>query len=152
MRRAGNSMQRGVAVSKINTELKALFVSADREIELSRDGWGKRNAGLGRVAARRAAGMAIRAWVQAGRIEGYGTNFMHHLAAFADDEGVPLQARESAWRLANRPAPDGGFVASDPMPTEPADDAETIRMCCLELLQDLLDVSALGTIGPVKSK
>ena len=83
--------------------------------------------------------MVIRAVVTARKLEGYGTNFMHHLAAYTDDETMPTRSRESAWRLANRPKPDGGFVASDPMPKEPADDALTIRNDCLHLLSDVLN-------------
>ncbi|MEE2789194.1 MAG: hypothetical protein VX589_17795 [Myxococcota bacterium] len=106
--------------------IEGLFAQASREITVSRDGWAKRNAGLARVAARRAAGMAIRATLLVEPVAAAGSNFMHHLSYLADATTVPLAVRESAWRLANRPAPGDGFQASDPMPTQPAQDAESI--------------------------
>ena len=106
--------------------VEQLLTQAQKEIVLSRNGWSKRNAGLARVAARRAAGMAIRAVLTMHPHEKAGTNFMHHLNYIADSSQVPANIRESAWRLANRPAPEGGYQASDPMPTEPSQDATSL--------------------------
>ena len=106
--------------------VEQLLIQARKEIILSCEGWSKRNAGLARVAARRAAGMAIRAVLSKHPHKEAGTNFMHHLNYLADSSLVPARIRESAWRLANRRAPVGGYQASDPMPTEPSQDAAVI--------------------------
>ena len=101
--------------------------TVQKELAVAHHAWREGNAGMGRVASRRAAGFAVRAWVEAKQIEGYGTNFMHHLGALADNEEAPIGVRESAHRLAARKVPSEGFV----MPfergkTTPMDDVENI--------------------------
>ena len=104
----------------------ALFSQAKQELERCRNAWASGNAGKGRVGARRAAGMAIRAYLKLKPDPAYGTNFMHHLAGVADNQGHPVALRESAHRLAARGWPENGFVAPVPEPLEPAADAASI--------------------------
>ena len=106
-------------------EVEELFEQAAREVTGSQNSWQSRNAGRARVGARRAAGMAIRAWLlsRGQSMAGYGTNFMHHLAGVADDHQWPVELRESAWRLAARKVPAEGFQTPLPDPLEPATDA-----------------------------
>lgn len=103
------------------------FDQVGPELEAAAVAWRGGNAGRGRVGARRAAGMALRGWLASSPREGYGTSFMHHLNALADDEALPLDLREAAWRLCGRPTPEGGFQA--PLPAErltPVDDARLV--------------------------
>ena len=62
---------------------------------------------------------------------------MHHLAAYTDDDTMPARSRESDSASPIDRAR-WSFVASDPMPKEPADDAQTIRDECLHLLSGFL--------------
>ena len=110
----------------LSEEQTALLIQADSEAADSEASWAARNAGRARVTARRAAGMAIRAWLMAQGDVKYGTNFLHHLAGVADDERHPTPLRESAWRLAARGKPEGGFEAPLPDPLVPATDARSI--------------------------
>ncbi len=111
-------------------EVIDLLSQAERELAGCRKSWEMRNAGRARVGARRSAGMAIRAWLLTTNYEGYGSNFMHHLAGLADDSRWPVALRESAWRLAARGRPESGFQAPLPDPLEPATDAESILEWC----------------------
>lgn len=92
--------------------------------------WGEGNAGRGRVGARRAAGMAIKALLAVAAREGYGKNFMHHLNALADDEAVAAAVREAAWRLAARQPPAGGFAVALPERLTPMHDVDVIMAWC----------------------
>lgn len=103
------------------------------ELEDARSSWAAGNAGRGRVSARRAAGMALKAWLAAAddvEHAAYRTNFMHHLNALADDPARPAAIREAAWRLAARPVPEGGFTAPLPVKLTPMHDAEAIIAWC----------------------
>lgn len=110
----------------LSEEQAALLSQADAESADSEASWAAGNAGRARVTARRAAGMAIRAWLMAQDGITYGTNFMHHLAGVADDSRHPTPLRESAWRLAARGVPEGGFEAPLPDPLVPVSDARSI--------------------------
>lgn len=94
--------------------------------------WREGNAGKGRVGSRRAAGMAIKAWLATSPRDHYGKNFMHHLNALADDAGVDVAVREAAWRLAARPKPEDGFQVATPERLTPMDDARLIIAWCRE--------------------
>jgi hypothetical protein len=103
------------------------FAQVDPELAGAEEAWKGGNAGRGRVCSRRAAGMALKGWLVASPRPGYGTSFMHHLNALADDDSIPIEVREAAARLCARPAPEGGFVA--PLPAErltPMDDARVV--------------------------
>ena len=98
-----------------------------RELAIAHQAWREGTAGMGRVASRRAAGFAVRAWVTQTGTEGYGRTLMNHLGALADDESAPIGVRESGHRLAARKVPAEGFV----MPfergkTTPMDDVDKI--------------------------
>lgn len=103
---------------------------AAAELADAAESWSAGNAGRGRVCARRAAGMALKAWLEVDPRPGYGTSFMHHLGALADDESVEVAAREAAWRLAARQPPAAGFAAPLPERLTPMHDAELIRDWC----------------------
>ncbi len=92
------------------SEEASFLADVQRELAIAHDSWRQGNAGMGRVASRRAAGFAIRGLIEARELTGYGTNFMHHLGALADDESAPIGIRESAHRLAARKVPPEGFV------------------------------------------
>ncbi len=99
---------------------------AARELAGAGEAWQTGNAGRGRVGARRAAGMAIKARLAVEPRDGYGTNFMHHLNAMADDSTIESMVREAAWRLAARQPPEGGFAVATPAKLTPMHDAEVI--------------------------
>ncbi|MCA9544567.1 MAG: hypothetical protein KC613_09255 [Myxococcales bacterium] len=114
---------------------------AEAEVELAQanEAWRGGNAGKGRVGSRRAAGMALKAWLEAGarpvgQGQVYGTSFMHHLRAVADDGELPVAIREAGWRLAARPAPEGGFQVPLPQGLTPMQDAQAIMTWCQSLL------------------
>ena len=96
------------------------------ELARAEQGWSEGNAGLARVCCRRAAGMALKAWLAQRPGVDWGTNFMHHIGALADDASAPPEAREAAWRLAARPAPEAGFTVPTPTPLTPMADARVI--------------------------
>lgn len=99
--------------------------------------WREGNAGRGRVGSRRAAGMALRAWLLTAPREPYGTSFMHHLGGAADDPDLPQDVREAAWRLCARPVPEGGFQIAPPEGLTPMSDAERVIAFVAERLPEL---------------
>lgn len=103
---------------------------AAAELDGAHAAWEQGNAGRGRVGARRAAGMAIKARLAVAPRAGYGTNFMHHLGALADDEAVEVAVREAAWRLAARKPPEHGFVVALPERLTPMHDVDVIMAWC----------------------
>ncbi len=110
---------------------QAWLEEADGELARAGEAWRGGNAGKGRVGSRRAAGMALKAWLTLGvGGEGYGTSFMHHLNALADDASQPAALREAGWRLAARKTPEGGFSAPTPATLTPMDDAALIMGWC----------------------
>ncbi|MCA9538086.1 MAG: hypothetical protein KC620_04325 [Myxococcales bacterium] len=111
---------------------------AEQELAGADESWRGGNAGRGRVGSRRAAGMAIVAWLTAEPQEGYGRNFMHHLNALADDERFAAGVREAAWRLAARPAPGVGWRVEPPRPLTPMADAQLIGDFCRKRLAALV--------------
>ena len=106
------------------------WAQVDPELAGADAAWREGNAGKGRVGSRRAAGMAIKGWLAISPREHYGKNFMHHLNALADDDGVGTAIREAAWRLAARPKPEAGFVVPLPERLTPMDDARLIIGWC----------------------
>lgn len=60
------------------------------------------NPGRARVCARRAAGLAIKAWYQAREGEAWGGDAMKQLARLRADETAPTAARAAAERLSTR--------------------------------------------------
>lgn len=105
---------------------------AAQELAGAHEAWAQGNAGRGRVGARRAAGMAIKARLAVEPRPGYGTNFMHHLNALADDDGVEVAVREAAWRLAARKPPEEGFAVALPERLTPMHDVDVIMAWCQE--------------------
>lgn len=111
------------------------MAQADREIQGGDAAWAEGNAGKGRVCSRRAAGMALKAWLEAGPRAGYGRSFMHHLNALADDEAVDaIDIREAAARLSARKRPEAGYQVPIPSDLTPMDDARRIMAWCRDLL------------------
>lgn len=107
-------------------EYESWMMQADAELAGATEAWQSGNAGRGRVGSRRAAGMGLKAWLATAPREGYGTSFMHHLAALADDEAAPVAIREAAARLSARERPAAGWQASPPDPLTPMADARLI--------------------------
>lgn len=103
---------------------------AARELEGAHTAWDQGNAGKGRVCSRRAAGMALKAWLAQTPQPAYGRSFMHHLNALADDEGADIASREAAWRLAARAVPAEGWRAKVPERLTPMHDVEVIEAFC----------------------
>jgi hypothetical protein len=102
------------------------FAAAGPELAGADAAWAGGNAGRARVCARRAAGMALKGWLATNPRDAYGTSFMHHLNALADDAAIPVAIREAAARLAARPKPPEGFAAPPPEPLTPMADARLI--------------------------
>ncbi len=116
-----------------NADATAWLTRAAHELDGARVAWDEGNAGKGRVCARRAAGMALKAWLVGDpRPAGpdYGRSFMHHLNALADDGQVETAVREAAARLAARAVPPGGFTVPLPERLTPMHDAELIMSWC----------------------
>jgi hypothetical protein len=109
------------------------MTDARRELAGAADWWEQGNAGRGRVGARRAAGMAFKARLVREPRPGYGTSFMHHLNAAADDPDLPIVLREAAWRLAARPTPEAGWTVPLPKGLTPMDDARLALTWAAEL-------------------
>ena len=107
-------------------QFESWMAQIDPELAVATHAWATGNAGKGRVGSRRAAGMALKAWLCLQSRQDYGTSFMHHLNAMADDPGPPTAVREAAWRLAARPVPEGGFQAAMDPALTPMLDARTI--------------------------
>ena len=102
------------------------MAKAQAELAGAKTSWQGGNAGRGRVGSRRAAGMAYKAALAVEPRPDYGTSFMHHLNAGADDGQLPLEVREASWRLAARPTPSEGWQTDLPNPLTPMADAETV--------------------------
>lgn len=118
------------------------FAQADPELALAHTSYQGGNMGRARVGSRRAAGMALKGWLQALADRGeapsadYGRSFMHHLNALADDNQIEdLAVREAAWRLAARGRPEAGFAVPVPEPLTPMEDAALIMSWCKAQLQ-----------------
>jgi hypothetical protein len=94
----------------LEQSIERWLVDAEAELANAERAWATGNAGMGRVSSRRAAGMALKAWLGAAPREGYGQSYMHHLNALADDSSFEASPREAAWRLCARPRPEAGFV------------------------------------------
>jgi len=105
---------------------RALWSQIEPEMAGADAAWASGNAGRGRVGARRAAGMALAARLALEPLPEYGTSFMHHLNALADDSGAPPALREAAWRLSARPMPPHGFEVAPAPGLTPMTDARTI--------------------------
>jgi len=105
---------------------RAVWSQIGPELVAADASWASGNAGRGRVGARRAAGMALSARLALEPRPEYGTSFMHHLNALADDSGAPAALREAAWRLSARPTPTDGFEVAPGPGLTPMIDARTI--------------------------
>lgn len=105
---------------------RTLWIQIEPELVGADAAWASGNAGRGRVGARRAAGMALAARLSIEPQPEYGTSFMHHLNALADDAGAPPALREAAWRLSARPMPPHGFEVAPAPGLTPMIDARTI--------------------------
>ena len=99
---------------------------------------GDRRKGL--FEARRAAGMALNAWLHIEPREAYGRSYLDHLRALANDASVPPQVRRAAQALLEKPPPAeldlvGLRGLSRPAQDDPAHRAEEI----LEYVGELVD-------------
>jgi len=80
------------------------------------------NPGRARVCARRAAGLAIRAWYQAREGPGWGGDAMKQLKRLAADPAAVTPARAAAQRLLTKV----DFDHKLPFDEDPLDDARVI--------------------------
>lgn len=60
------------------------------------------NNGMGRVCARRAAGVAISFWLETHPHTAWGGDVMHLLRSVQDEHSLPTNVREAAMRLTTR--------------------------------------------------
>jgi len=60
------------------------------------------NDGMVRVCARRAAGVAIRFWLQSNPRQGWGADAMNQLRNLQLDQTIPSPVRDAAMRLSTR--------------------------------------------------
>ncbi len=87
---------------------------AQAELAKAADAWDGGNPGMARVAARRAAGLALEAWLVLAPSEHRGGNLLGHLQKLADSE-AEIGVREAASRLCGRARPVEGYaVPIDP--------------------------------------
>jgi hypothetical protein len=126
----------------------AWWAQIEPELAGANAAWGSGNAGKGRVGARRAAGMGLKAWLSLAPKETYGTSFMHHLNALADDAAQPQAIRESAWRLAARAIPEGGFQVPLAPGLTPMADARAIIAAGQAAARE--EAGSLGSLLPPK--
>ena len=80
------------------------------------------NAGMVRVCARRAVGVAISFWLQLHPKEGWGNDVMHKLRSLQIDQTMPQDVRDAAERLITKITEQ----FSSPFTTNPTDDANII--------------------------
>ena len=80
------------------------------------------NSGMVRVCARRAAGIAIRFWLQQHPRKFWGTDAMNQLRNVHLDQGVPQGVRSAARRLTARITPE----FESPYKTDPVEDSRMI--------------------------
>ncbi len=107
-----------------------LLGQARTELHNAAEWWKQGNVGRGKVGSRRGAGMALRYWLQGRSAGPYGTSFMHHLNAAADDAELPEAVRFSAWRLAARKPPENGWPVPVAPGLTPMMDAQLILEWC----------------------
>ncbi len=89
------------------------------------------------VGARRAAGMAINAWLCLAPNDAYGRSYAEHLQAMLRDASVPAHAREAARALVAASLEGGGLVSLGPSDPGPALAARTLLAWCAERLEKL---------------
>lgn len=80
------------------------------------------NAGMARVCARRAAGVAIRFWLQQHPRSMWGVDAMNQLRNVQLDQSVPQAVRTAAKRLTSRMNPEFGPSHKE----DPVEDSRTI--------------------------
>jgi len=71
----------------------------EAEMRAAEAAWGAGNPGRARVCARRAAGLAIRAWYQRREGAGWGGDAMKQLVRLRADPAAPGPVRQAAARL-----------------------------------------------------
>ncbi|MSP73553.1 MAG: hypothetical protein EXR76_15555 [Myxococcales bacterium] len=96
------------------------------ELKMADDAWREGNAGKARVCSRRAAGMGLKLLLAVEPRAEWGKSFMHHLNALADDLTAEVSAREAAYRLCGRKAPEPGFEVALVAGLTPMMDAELV--------------------------
>ena len=104
------------------SELRELTV----ELKMADDAWREGHAGKARVCSRRAAGMGLKLLLAVEPRAEWGKSFMHHLNALADDPTAEVSAREAAYRLCGRSAPEQGFEVALVAGLTPMMDAELV--------------------------
>lgn len=87
-----------------------------RELETARKAEAGANAGMARVCARRAAGIAIAFWLQHNPRDGWGTDALNRLKSVQVDPSLPEPVRDAALRLTTRIATD--FTSPSTRPVE----------------------------------
>jgi hypothetical protein len=102
----------------------------ESELALGRRAAEERNAGRTRVCARRAAGVALKAWYQALEGPGWSGDAMKQLGRLLADETAPAPARAAAERLRTRVDHDHQL----PFTNDPLEDAGVIIAWALEKL------------------
>jgi len=76
--------------------------SIEKEFALARQAVAAGNAGMARVCARRATGVAIAFWLQANAHPGWRSDAMSRIRHLEVDTSFPQQVREAAMRLTAR--------------------------------------------------
>ena len=80
------------------------------------------NDGMVRVCTRRAAGVAIKFWLQTHLRQGWGVDAMSQLRSFALDDSMPQVVRDAAQQLTTKITEQ----FTSPFTTNPIDDANII--------------------------
>jgi hypothetical protein len=94
----------------------------EKELSQAAQAAGEGNAGMVRVCARRASGIAIRFWLQQHPRKFWGIDAMNQLRNVHLDQAVPLGVRSAARRLTARITPE----FESPYKTDPVEDSRMI--------------------------
>ncbi len=86
-----------------------------REMATARKAEAAGNAGMARVCARRAAGIAIAFWLQSNARETWGTDALSRLKSIQTEVSMPESVRNAALRLTTRLASDFTSPATHPI-------------------------------------
>ncbi|MDH4069055.1 MAG: hypothetical protein OEV30_01390 [Ignavibacteria bacterium] len=93
-----------------------------RELDQAGQAIAEGNAGKARVCSRRAAGIAIRFWLQEHPRRMWGVDAMNQLRNLHLDQSIPQSVRAAAKRLTSRVNPEFG----PPHKEDPVEDSRTI--------------------------
>jgi hypothetical protein len=115
------SIKKRIFLNSIMIIPEQFDIEIDRELARAREAQSSGNAGKVRTAARRAAGCAVRYWLEKYPHDGYPADIMQQIRRFSTETQIPLQVREALLRLETRIS-----TAFESPSTDPLTDASII--------------------------